>query len=100
MEDFARDFVIQVGGPLPVIGGSLIVAALFGWGAIAFREESAIAIVSGLVAVGALLFALFSYPTAQSSCKDLFRNDRAKYSSSNCQVIAWCVDYGTTIICR
>jgi hypothetical protein len=59
VEDFVRDFVIQVGGPLPVIGGSLIVAALFGWGAIAFREESAVAIVSGLVAAGALLFALF-----------------------------------------
>ena len=40
MEDQLRDLIIKIGGPWPVVGGSVLVFACLAWAAFKVKDES------------------------------------------------------------
>jgi hypothetical protein len=99
MDGFVRDAIIKIGGPLPVIGSALVIAAILGWVAYkAYEDDSKeIAVLLGGLTVGVLIAALFSVPAAKSSCRQLYRTDVISYASSNCEMLVRCYELrGTT----
>jgi hypothetical protein len=91
MEDAIRDAVIKLGGPLPVIGFSIVIAAIAFWFAYISKDNDRVLATLGVVVgVGALLFAFSSYPVAQASCRNLAQRDYKAYEKANCLLIVSC----------
>jgi hypothetical protein len=91
VDDLARDVVIKIGGPLPVIGTTIAVTAFLTWGAYKLHEGFPLvaALLGGVAAVG-VIAALTGIPAAQQSCRNLFADAPFAYENAHCEMLVHC----------
>ncbi len=96
MDGELRDAVIHLGGPLPVIGGGIVIIAILAW--LAYQayqsEERSLAFFIGSVAAGVLLAVAISVPAAKASCRNLYDTNEIEFSQKNCSLIVTCSAHG------
>lgn len=92
MAEFLRDLVIKFGGPWPIIGGAVIMAAIAGWLAYKQYESNDLGNMWFCIALasGFLLLAGSAYPQAVQACKVLWKENPSSYASRNCEPVARC----------
>ena len=99
--DNIRDFIIDVGGDLPVVGGGVVVFAFLAWGAWEAYDKVSkeLGFVLGAAAVGVAIAVVASLSAAKASCEDLYMAGSLEYHTANCDVIVTCYGSGRLAFC-